>query len=324
MSRKKHEHWLIGLSTSVLKIDFVTKFSVNRDVDITELLPFNGPQHQLPTEGQAWKFWWFLSDEFGRMDQFVSNGSLTKRVALLIERYWSMAGFETINVNSIHRGVKTTELDKLVKDKSKSSPNVIAKGEAFIAKINTLLYVGATDLREQLSEDRVRCNLGVPCEDLEFLDDQIVSQMGPRLRVMGKEDTVYSFRKEANSKRKSSSLLSAKVTEDRTVKDNDPHEEPAAEDDGNDNDDDYNSSIPVQKPDEIRVIIPTNLISEELAQLLTELKLPVTNDTVKLGLPVFPDLSSTTELCDLVAGRSRQLFTTARMDPSWVALLVPE
>ena len=270
MSRKKHDHWLTGLSTSVHKIDFVTKFSVNRDIGIAEFLPFNGPQCQLPTKGQALKLRWFLRDEFGRVGRSISNGSLTRRVALVIERYWSMAGFETINGNSIYRDVKTllTELDKLVKDKSKSSPHVIAKGEAFIAKMNTLLYVGATDLRERLSKDRFRCNLGVLCEDLEFLDDQ----MGARLRVMGKEDTVYSFRKEANSKKKSSSLWSGKVTEDRTVQDNDHQEESAAEDDGNDNDDDYNSNIPVQKPDEIRVIIPTNLISEQLAQTLDRTK----------------------------------------------------
>ena len=244
MSRKKHDNWLIGLSTSVLKIDFVTEFSVNRNIDIAELFPFNGRQHQLPTKGQALKFWWFLRDGFGRMDQSVSNGSLTRRVALVIEGYWSMAGFEAINVNSIHRYVKTllTELDRLVQDKSKSSPNVIAKGEAFIAKMNMLLCVGATDLRERLSKDRVWSNLGVLCENLEFLDDP---HMGPRLRMMGKEDTEY-----------------------RTVQDNDPCEESAAEDDGNDNDDDYNSNIPVQKPDKIRFIIPTNLISEELVQTL--------------------------------------------------------
>ena len=151
---------------------------------------------------------------------------------------------------------------------------MIAKGEAFIAQINMLLHVGATYLRGQLSKDRVRCNLGVLCEDLEFLDgSQIAFQMGARLRVMGKEDTEYNSRKEANSKRKSSSLWSAKVTADRTVKDNDHQEESAAEDDGNDNDDDYNSNIPVQKPDEIRVIIPTNLISEELAQTLDRTKI---------------------------------------------------
>ena len=57
MSRKKHNPWLIGLSTSVLKSDFVTKFLINRDIDIAEFLLFNGPQHQLPSNAQVLKLW---------------------------------------------------------------------------------------------------------------------------------------------------------------------------------------------------------------------------------------------------------------------------
>ena len=49
---------------------------------------------------------------------------------------------------------------------------------SFSADMNTCLNFGVSNLRDKLLTDRVRSNLGVTVEDVDFLDDQL----GPKKR----------------------------------------------------------------------------------------------------------------------------------------------
>ena len=69
---------------------------------------------------------------------------------------------------------------KLLKNKNLDQPKANKDRESFLADLNTCLNVGATNLRKTLMTDRVRSNLNILQEDLEFLDDQL----GPRLKAM--------------------------------------------------------------------------------------------------------------------------------------------
>ena len=50
MARKKHDHFLLGLSTKVLTESFLTEFAKNNDMYIGDSLPFSGPKYQLPDQ----------------------------------------------------------------------------------------------------------------------------------------------------------------------------------------------------------------------------------------------------------------------------------
>ena len=92
---------------------------------------------------------------------------------------------------------------KLLKNKKKDQPKANKDRESFLADLNTCLNVGATNLRKTLMTDRVRSNLNILQEDLEFLDDQL----GSRLKAMShKPDKEFNERKAANLKRKFGSV----------------------------------------------------------------------------------------------------------------------
>ena len=81
-TRKKHEHWLIGSSTSVLKEEFIKRDLSDKSVDLASSLPFSGPL-QLPTKMQALKLWWFFKDEIGRTNTWsLTNAQKGLRRAL--------------------------------------------------------------------------------------------------------------------------------------------------------------------------------------------------------------------------------------------------
>ena len=82
-TRKKHEHWLIGSSTSVLKEEFINRDLCDKSVDLASSLPFCGPL-QLPTKMQALKLFWFFKDEIGRTNTWsLTNGDIALRARWL-------------------------------------------------------------------------------------------------------------------------------------------------------------------------------------------------------------------------------------------------
>ena len=86
--------------------------------------------------------------------------------------------------------------------RSRTSNTDRAKSErlSFSADMNTCLNFGVSNLRDKFLVDRVRSNLGVTVEDVDFLDDQL----GPRQRwsMSNQEDQEFASRKAASLKRK--------------------------------------------------------------------------------------------------------------------------
>ena len=205
--RTKYEHWLIGPSTSVLKEEFITKdFNDVSNDDLTSSLPFSGPL-QLPTKMQALKLFWFLKDQSGRFNTCGrTNGEIQGCVARIINYYWkNLAAFETIDPSPATRQVKriVDQYQKLLKSRSLNQPKANRDREAFLDDLKTCLNIGAPDLKKMLMTDRVRSNLNIVQEDVEFLEDQF----GPRLMAMShKPDKEFNDRKAANLKRKMSSV----------------------------------------------------------------------------------------------------------------------
>ena len=93
MARRLHDHWLIGLSTSVLSYEFATSYKHGDDVE--DVTPFSG-RLMLPTKLQILKLHLFFRDEAGKKNQNVSKGKITSKVVKVLKCYWKLAGFETL------------------------------------------------------------------------------------------------------------------------------------------------------------------------------------------------------------------------------------
>ena len=73
MARKLHDHWLIGLSTSVLSYEFTTSY--NHGDDVEDVAPFSG-RLMLPTKLQVLKLHLFFRDEAGKKKSQSITGIL--------------------------------------------------------------------------------------------------------------------------------------------------------------------------------------------------------------------------------------------------------
>ena len=78
MARSLHSHWLVGVSTSVLKEDIVSSYH-HRD-SIVGAEPFSG-ETMLPTKLQALKLHFFIKDEAGRKNSTVTHGEINGKVS---------------------------------------------------------------------------------------------------------------------------------------------------------------------------------------------------------------------------------------------------
>ena len=203
-SRSKYSHFSIGFSTSVLKDDFVLAFETDENFDIKSWLPFKG-KLKLPTQMEVLKLVLFLRDEAGTNNHGVSAGGIYNSVAEIVQKYWARAGF--ITKSRIEREVEKIHMEykKLLKNKTKTTPSFVKARENFLMsendkgeKIEKLFDVGHSDLEKTLEQDRIRGNLGVRDEDLDFLKDQ----RGERKSFMAAEDTDYRKKKEAQLKRR--------------------------------------------------------------------------------------------------------------------------
>ena len=131
------------------------------------------------------KLLWFFKDEDWRKNtKSVSNGIITFMVMKVISHYWRMARYETkdMKLSDEHKhgliGKIVKSYQSLIQSRSMKTDRDRAKSErlAFLADMNTCLNFGVSNLCDKLLTDRVRSNLGVTVEDVDFLDDQ----MGPR------------------------------------------------------------------------------------------------------------------------------------------------
>ena len=153
MARRLHDHWLIGLSTSVLTHEFVTSYQHGDDVK--DLAPFSG-RLMLPTKLQVLKLHLFFRDEAGKKNQNVSKGEITAKVVKVLKYYWNIAGFETVAYPP-HKVAKLVEAyqDQL-KKRNMSNKKTIEDRKKFEEDLNKLLDIAHPDLEKKLTQDRIR------------------------------------------------------------------------------------------------------------------------------------------------------------------------
>ena len=282
-TRSKYEHWLIGSSTDVLRDDFVEKHCRGDPIDLSTSRPFSGPL-MLPTKGECLKLWLFLKDEVGRHNgKSLLTGTITGMVVTAISQYWRMAGYENeaeeMKLSDGNKRKLVSSIVKsyqsLLKSRSKNNDKAKAARDTFLADMGTCLYFGVSNLRDKLQTDRVRSNLGVAVEDLDFLDDQL----GPRKTwaMSSKEDREFAARKAANLKRKLPpvSKSAAQPSEASTSHDGDGHEDISIEEEDKENEDpdfEVNTKSRKKASDRITVSIPRNLVGPSLASSLDRTK----------------------------------------------------
>jgi hypothetical protein len=200
MSRRVHDHWLLGMSTSVLKDSFINSYKNDKFFNLDDWEPFVGKRN-LPNKNQVLKLVHFFRDEVGRKNTWVSHQEIMWVVTDVVMKYWALANIETISKQSIYNQVfklkKYYELQ--LKSKSRIDKNPLLR-EKYLESYNKLFDVAHPDLETQLQQDRTPRNLGDgrSQEHLNFL----VDQRGPRLMVMG-------VSKVSQQKRKSSHQLTS-------------------------------------------------------------------------------------------------------------------
>ena len=142
-------------------------------------------------------------------------------VVKVISQYWIMAGYENeAEEMKLNDGTKYKVVSDIVKSyngllKSWSKNSDKAKSDrdrdAFLADMATCLNFGVKNLRDRLLSDRVRSNLGVQMEDLDFLDDLFGQRK--RWSMSSTEDKEFAARKAANLKRQLPPVSSAQPSE---------------------------------------------------------------------------------------------------------------
>ena len=110
MARKKFYHFLIGKVSTDLKESFMTPFNLDPEMDMSDQLPFTGPQCQLPSQMNVLKLRLFMKDSSGKKNSNKTASTFNAKTALVVSKYWEMAGFKTWHIDAIRNGV-----DRLVK-----------------------------------------------------------------------------------------------------------------------------------------------------------------------------------------------------------------
>ena len=214
--------------------------------------------------------------------QSLLNGTITGMVVKVISQYWIMAGYENeaeemkLNDGTKYKVVSdiVKSYNGLLKSRSKNSDKAKSDRDAFLADMATCLNFGVKNLRDRLLSDRVRSNLGVQMEDLDFLDDQFGQRK--RWSMSNTEDKEFAARKAANLKRRLPPVSSAQPSEaSASHDDGDGHEDSSNEEEDKENaDPDFEVASKSRKKasDRITVSIPRNLVSPALASSLDRTK----------------------------------------------------
>ena len=189
---------------------------------------------------------------------------------MVVSKYWEMAGFKTWHMDAIRNGVDrlVKRYEGIVKSRAKNSEDAIAKRAAFLSDMKKLFDVADKNLVEDLKTDRVRNNLGVVTEDLEFYLDQLES----RQHVMTKIDAEFGARKAANLKRKApvaSTSRQPQPTSNQSEACSDEEESRSQESEEDEKDEDYNcnnAKKPRRRSSTITVTIPRDLLNAEMTK----------------------------------------------------------
>ena len=270
MARKKFDHFLIGKVSTDLKESFLTHFTLDPEMDVSDQLPFAGPQHQLPSKMNVLKLRLFMKDTSGKKNSHKKASAFNAKTAMVVSKYWEMAGFKTWHIDAIRNGVDrlVKRYEAILKSRAKTSEDAIAKRAAFLSDMKKLYDVADPNLVEDLKTDRVRNNLGVVTEDLEFYLDQLES----RQHVMTKVDGEFGARKAANLKRKapvpSTSRQPASSQSEVSSDEEESSQSQVPEDE------DYNCNAKIKKPrsNTITVTIPRDILNAEMTKSLDRAK----------------------------------------------------
>ena len=274
MARKKFDHFLIGKVSTDLKESFLTSFTLDPEMDVSGLLPFTGPQYQLPSQMNVLKLRLFMRDTTGKQNGQKKSSAFNAKTALIVSKYWEMAGFKTWHIDAIRNGVDrlVKRYEGIVKSRAKNSEDAIAKRAAFLSDMKKLFDVADPNLVEDLKTDRVRNNLGVVTEDLEFYLDQLES----RQHVMTKIDAEFGARKAANLKRKvpvASTSRQPQPTSNQSEACSDEEESRSQESEEDEKDEDYNcNNAKKRRSSTITVTIPRDLLNAEMTKSLDRAK----------------------------------------------------
>ena len=154
MSRRVHDHWLLGMSTSVLKDSFINSYKNDKFFNLDDWEPFVG-KRSLPDNNQVLKLVHFFRDEVGRKNTWVSHQEIMWVVTDVVMKYWALANIETISKQSIYNQVfklkKYYELQ--LKSKSRIDKNPLLR-EKYLESYNKLFDVAHPDIETQLQQDR--------------------------------------------------------------------------------------------------------------------------------------------------------------------------
>ena len=111
---------LLGQPDSVMNPDFLLAADEgNLDTDI---LPFCGPL-QLPTVEQVLKLYYFMREQLGKKNGRVSQEEIANKVAIMVTKYWDMAGYKTVVQFRIVKHIKKLieKYQNIMKHKGRTS-----------------------------------------------------------------------------------------------------------------------------------------------------------------------------------------------------------
>ena len=214
-----------------------------------------------------------------------------------------MAGFITKTrvdreVEKIHK-----EYQKLKKDQNRQTPSCVKARENFLMVRNDkderrekLFDIAHKDLEQKLQQDRIRGNLGVTDDDLNFLQDQ----RGERRSFMAEEDTEYQKKKEAQMKRRMGPAP-ATVTSSSSQS----SEAASLSDD--------ETSSP-----EVMFSLFSKKVSDDTKARMAARLLSFEKPEARLDLPEYPTVTESSELWDLVQPHSWDFFTILRVEADWL------
>ena len=155
MARKKFDHFLIGKVSTDLKESFMTPFNLDPEMDVSEQLPFTGPQYQLPSQMNVLKLRLFMKDSSGKKNTNTKASTFNAKTALIVSKYWGMAGFKTWHIDTIRNGVDrlVKRYKRILKSRAKTSEYAITKRAAFLSDMKKFFDVTDKNLEEDLKKD---------------------------------------------------------------------------------------------------------------------------------------------------------------------------
>ena len=133
----------------------MTPFNLDPEMDLMDQLPFTGPQYQLPSQMNVLKLRLFMKDSSGQNNSNKTASTFNAKTALVVSKYWGMAGFKTWHIDTIRNGVDrlVKRYKRILKSRAKTSEYAITKRAAFLSDMKKFFDVTDKNLEEDLKKD---------------------------------------------------------------------------------------------------------------------------------------------------------------------------